>query len=155
MKKNIYPDTIPSSVNECGLFAKFFLQNLQVFPLLFWCYDFSTRCTSKVRLKISKLFISPHILKLEIKTFGLVSRIRDVDSKIITPYPEAVAQIWLHPLRGFWGCWETFIFFYKSTLSCFFGLQRVFLASNSLHEVRGPKIVPMLNLNDSWTYSMK
>ena len=23
--------------------------------------------------------------------------------------PEVVTQIWLDPLRGFWGCWETFI----------------------------------------------
>ena len=25
---------------------------------------------------------------------------------------EVVAQIWLGPLRGFWGCWETFIEFF-------------------------------------------
>ena len=36
---------------------------------------------------------------------------------------DVVAQIWLDPLRSFWGCWETFIryvFFDKSTLSCLF-----------------------------------
>ena len=30
-------------------------------------------------------------------------------SKIITFFPEVVAQIWLDPIRGFWGCWKTFI----------------------------------------------
>ena len=30
-------------------------------------------------------------------------------SKIITFYPEVVAQTWLDPLWGFWGCWATFI----------------------------------------------
>ena len=31
--------------------------------------------------------------------------------KIITFYPEVVAQIWLDPLWGFWGCWATFTVF--------------------------------------------
>ena len=39
---------------------------------------------------------------------------------------EVVAQIWLDPLWGFWGCWETIInyFFDKSTLSCLFWPRR-------------------------------
>jgi hypothetical protein len=44
--------------------------------------------------------------------------------------------------KGFWGCWETFIKYFFSInqlLYAFFGLRGVFLASNSLHEVRGQK----------------
>ena len=38
---------------------------------------------------------------------------------------EVITQIWLDPLRDFWGYWTTFTrktFFNKSTPSCFFGL---------------------------------
>ena len=56
---------------------------------------------------------------------------------------EVVAQIWLDPLRGFWGCWETLIkyvlFLINHLFHAFFGLRGVFLVSNSLHEVGGQK----------------
>ena len=58
---------------------------------------------------------------------------------------EVLAQIWLDPLRGFWGCWTTFIknLFQKI---CSFKLSNPleevfwpFLASNSLNNLRGQK----------------
>ena len=44
------------------------------------------------------------------RRFALSTALTSVASKIITFYPEVVAQIWLDPVRGFWGCWE---FFFK------------------------------------------
>ena len=52
---------------------------------------------------------------------------------------DVIAQIWLDPLRGFWGRWLTFLktFFQLINFLMLFG---VFLASNSLHDIGGKKI---------------
>ena len=85
---------------------------------------------------------------LEIKTFGLVLEFEmwccgiyaEVASLISCSF-EVVAQIWLDPPRGFWGCRTTFIkyFFQKMYSFMLFGLQGEFLASNSLHNLRDHK----------------
>ena len=51
--------------------------------------------------------------------FYILEMWRLIASKIITFYPEVVAQITLDLLRSCWGWWATFIF-HKSTPSCLF-----------------------------------
>ena len=52
--------------------------------------------------------------------------------------PEVVAQIWLDPLRDFWGCWTTFIQNFFRKIHSFMLLGQ-FLTSNSLHNLGGQK----------------
>ena len=84
------------------------------------------------------------VLVLEFKMCRLMA------SNVITFYVEVVAQISLDQLRGFWGCWATFIKYFfpiNQLLHALFGHRGVFLASNSLHEVRDLKKI-CLNLKN-------
>ena len=42
----------------------------------------------------------------------LSSYVHRVTSEAVSFLPEVVAQIWLDPLWGLWGCWETFIWYF-------------------------------------------
>ena len=51
---------------------------------------------------------------------------------------EVIAQIWLEPLRDFWGCWTTFVknvFSKNLLLYAFLAFRGECLASNSLHNL--------------------
>ena len=61
----------------------------------------------------------------------------------------------LNPLRGFWGCWETFIWILFSIYQLFhaiFDLRGVFLTSNSLHNLRGQTWSCQEFGTNSWKY---
>ena len=72
----------------------------------FWAHFLWVQKSERPRIfrweKINKCYFHKIIKLLDIKTFGLVSRIRDVE----------VGCLKIHnflPWSCFWGCWETFI----------------------------------------------
>ena len=80
---------------------------------------------------------------------ALYASLNLVASKIITFYPEVVAQIWLDPLWGFEVAEQLSLntFSIKWHLHAIFSIWGLFLAFSSLHEVRSQKKLRMLNFD--------
>ena len=104
-------------------------------------------------LNITDLYLGWHSCFLDIKKTqedrAASMAKRNSGLKIQNFLPWDCSSNLIKPAKGFLSLLSNFqtLFSINQLLCAFFGLQGVFLASNSLHEVRGQKkIMPMFNL---------